>query len=212
MVFLGWSSQVKLSPVGSDGHFGFGLMLASNTSGPNGAFISFLKESEPARSQLDWLALARAVSGQRQQYFDLWEGGVMSGADLADAIARYHDLPRVQSDQIHHRAGLFDGLSRRFLREAWVFPYIDRGTLALAVADPTRDEAIKAVKLALGSRRCCASPLSTSCRSSSSRSRTCRAPRIRQLPHAPRRRARQARRRTLNACRTWRAALRSSTP
>jgi general secretion pathway protein E len=125
-------------------------MLASNTSGPNGAFIGFLKESEPARSQLDWVALDRNISSQRQQYFDLWEGGVMTGGDLADAIARFHNLPRVQADQIHHRSELFDGLSRRFLREAWVFPYVDRGSLALAVADPTRDDAIKAVTLALG--------------------------------------------------------------
>jgi general secretion pathway protein E len=126
------------------------MMLASNTPGPNGAFISFLKESEPARSLLDWAALERSVADGRQHYLDFWEAGVLPGSELADAVARFHDLPRAQSEAIQHRAELFDGLSRRFLRDAWIYPFMDKGELALAVADPTRDEAIRAVALALG--------------------------------------------------------------
>src|SRR5689334_12856526 len=114
-------------------------MLASNTSGPNGAFISFLKEAEPTKDLLDWSALNRSISGGRDHYIDLWEAGVLSGGELANAVARFHNIPRAQAEQIQFRPDLFDGLSRRFLRESWIFPFLENGQLALAVADPTRD-------------------------------------------------------------------------
>ncbi|MGH6926261.1 MAG: GspE/PulE family protein [Propylenella sp.] len=125
-------------------------MLGSYTSGPNGAFLAFLKECEPLKDQVDWSAIERGVAAGRAQYRDLWEAGALSGAELADAIARYHNLPRVQADRVQYRDALFNGLSRRFLRDAWMFPFVDGREVALAVADPTRDEAISAVIVALG--------------------------------------------------------------
>jgi general secretion pathway protein E len=124
-------------------------MLASYTSEAEPSFAAFLRSGDHGAG-VDRAALERAVAAGRVHYFDLWEAGVLPGADLADAIAAFHDLPRAQADQIQYRAELFEGLSRRFLRDAWVFPYLDKGQLALAVADPTRDEAIRAVMLALG--------------------------------------------------------------
>jgi general secretion pathway protein E len=125
-------------------------MLASNISGPNGAFVSFLREAELTRDHVDWSALNRSISAGRDHYIDLWEAGVLSGSELANAVARFHNVPRAQTDQIQFRPDLFEGLSRRFLRESWIFPFLENGQLALAVADPTRDEPIRAVMLALG--------------------------------------------------------------
>ncbi len=125
-------------------------MLATNTSAPNGAFVAFLKENPHARGRIDWAALDRNIAAGRDNYFDLWEAGVLAGSELADAIAGFHNLRRVQAEEIQHRPEILSGLSRRFLRDSWIFPFVDNGELALAVADPTRDEAIRAVMLALG--------------------------------------------------------------
>ncbi|HWT32084.1 MAG TPA: ATPase, T2SS/T4P/T4SS family, partial [Propylenella sp.] len=125
-------------------------MLASNTSGPNGAFVAFLRETTPASERIDWLALDRDIANGRDDYHDLWQGGLLSGGELADAVAQFHNLQRARADQIQYHPVLFKGLSRRFLRESWIFPYPDEGELVLAVADPTKDEAIRAVMVALG--------------------------------------------------------------
>ena len=125
-------------------------MLGSYTAGPHGAFLAFLKDSERVRELVDWPAVDRTIAAGRDHYHDLWEAGVLSGADLADAIAGFHNLPRVGADHIQYRPELFDGLSRRFLRDAWLFPFPEDGRIALAAADPTREEAIRAVMVALG--------------------------------------------------------------
>ena len=150
MVIVIGLAQANIYRWRSYDRLGWVLMLASNTSGPNGAFVSFLREAEPTKDHLDWPALDRSISGGRDHYVDLWEAGVLPGGELANAVARFHNLPRAQTDQIHYRADLFEGLSRRFLRDSWIFPFMEGGQVALAVADPTRDEAIRAVMLALG--------------------------------------------------------------
>ncbi len=125
-------------------------MLGSYTSGPNGAFLAYLRESAPVKDRVDWLAVDRSIAAGRDHYHDLWETGALPGGELADAIAIFHNLPRVRAEQIHYRSDLFRGLSRRFLREAWIFPFVDEEQTTLAVGDPTRDEAIRAVMVALG--------------------------------------------------------------
>ena len=126
-------------------------MLGSYTSGPNGAFLAYLRDSAAEKERVDWLAVDRSIAAGRDHYHDLWDSGALPGADLADAIASFHNLRRVHAEQIHYHADLFRGLSRRFLREAWIFPFVDEeGHTALAVGDPSRDEAIRAVMVALG--------------------------------------------------------------
>ena len=126
-------------------------MLTRNTSAPPATFVTFLEDTDPFRSALDRPALARTISAGRENYYDLWENSALPGSELADAIAAFHNLPRAQIERIQYQADLFDGLSRRFLRDSWIFPFTgDDGGAALAVADPTRDEAIRAVALALG--------------------------------------------------------------
>jgi general secretion pathway protein E len=150
MVFLDRFLQVNLLVAGSAGYIGRMLMLTRNTSAPPATFIEFLKDLDPLKGGVDQTALSQATSSGRGHYHDLWEAGVLPGAELADAIASFHNLPRANAEQIQYRAELFEGLSRRFLRDAWIFPFLDDGALALAVADPTREEAIRAVMLALG--------------------------------------------------------------
>jgi len=126
-------------------------MLGSYTSGPNGAFLAYLRDGAPERDRVDWMAVDRSIAAGRDHYHELWETGALSGGELADAIAIFHNLPRVRAEEVHFRPELFNGLSRRFLREAWIFPFADEaGHTALAVGDPTRDEAIRAVMVALG--------------------------------------------------------------
>jgi general secretion pathway protein E len=126
-------------------------MLGSNTSGPNGAFLAYLRDNAPEKDRVDWMAVDRSIAAGRDHYHDLWESGALSGGELADAISIFHNLRRVRAEQVHYHADLFKGLSRRFLREAWIFPFVDEdGLIALAVGDPTRDEAIRAVTVALG--------------------------------------------------------------
>ena len=125
-------------------------MLGSYTSGPNGAFLAHLRESAPMKDRVDWMAVDRCIAAGRDHYHDLWESGALPSGELADAIAAFHNLPRIRAEDIEFKPELFNGLSWRFLREAWIFPYEVDGRAALAVGDPTRDEAIRAVMVALG--------------------------------------------------------------
>ena len=125
-------------------------MLGSYTSGPNGAFLAHLRESAPLKDRVDWMAVDRSIAAGHDHYHDLWESGALPSGELADAIAAFHNLPRVRAEDIEFKPELFNGLSWRFLREAWIFPYEASGRTALAVGDPTRDEAIRAVMVALG--------------------------------------------------------------
>ena len=126
-------------------------MLQGNTSAQDSAFLAFLKANPHVGSRVDWSVLDRNLAGGRDNYHELWEAGILPGSELADAIAGYHNLPRARADQIQYEASLFNGLSRRFLRDAWIFPFRDNEQeLALAVADPTKDEAIRAVRIAMG--------------------------------------------------------------
>jgi len=125
-------------------------MLGSYTAAPNGAFLAYLRESASVKDRVDWMAVDRTIASGRDHYHDLWETGALPGGDLADAIADFHNLARVRAESIGYRPELFSGLSWRFLRDAWVYPFEQEGHTALAVGDPTRDEAIRAVMVALG--------------------------------------------------------------
>ncbi|MFB2553946.1 GspE/PulE family protein [Ensifer soli] len=83
---------------------------------------------------------------------ELWRNGVASAADIADCFAQYCDLPRASFDEVAARPALLTDLSRRYLRECNVFPFSGEDAVCVAIADPTRDDAIKALKLALGCR------------------------------------------------------------
>lgn len=83
---------------------------------------------------------------------EMWRSGVATAKDLADALSEFHSIPRGSFEDITTRPHLIRDLSRRYLREANVYPFDDDGVTTIALADPTRTDVIKAVQLALGTR------------------------------------------------------------
>src|SRR5829696_2717219 len=80
----------------------------------------------------------------------LWRAGAALAGDLADAVADFHKLPRTNLAAVAARKPLLRDLSRRYLRETFVYPYDEDGTPTLAVADPARGDVIRAMRLAFG--------------------------------------------------------------
>lgn len=80
----------------------------------------------------------------------IWRAGVASAADIADALAGYHSMPRATFDDVSAYPPRIDGLSIRYLRESFIYPYDEKDVIAVALADPSRGDVIQAVRLALG--------------------------------------------------------------
>jgi general secretion pathway protein E len=77
--------------------------------------------------------------------------GLMTGNDLARAIAAYYGLPTVGEQDWPKATILSDVLSPRYLREHKVLPLaVDEQRLVLAAADPGHTAAIDAIQLAAG--------------------------------------------------------------
>jgi general secretion pathway protein E len=77
--------------------------------------------------------------------------GILSGMDLARAVATFYRLPTVRETDWPKAALLADMLSPRYLREHKVLPLsADERSLLLAAADPGHTEAIGAISLAAG--------------------------------------------------------------
>jgi general secretion pathway protein E len=77
--------------------------------------------------------------------------GIISGADLARAVATYYQLPTVRESDWPKTSVLADILSPRYLREHKVLPLAaDERYLVLAAADPGHTDAISAIGLASG--------------------------------------------------------------
>ena len=83
---------------------------------------------------------------------EMWRGGLATATEIADALAAYHALPRGRFEAIAGRPHLMNDLSRRYLREAHLFPYDEDGAPMLALADPAYSDAVRAVQLALGAQ------------------------------------------------------------
>lgn len=80
----------------------------------------------------------------------LWRDGAVSGADIAEEIARIRNLERASFETVAALAPSFADLSRRYLKDAFAYPFATESGPALAVADPTRIDALKAIRLAFG--------------------------------------------------------------
>jgi general secretion pathway protein E len=77
--------------------------------------------------------------------------GIVSGADLARAVAAYYRLPTVRESDWPKTSILADVLSPRYLREHKVLPLsADDRCVVLAAADPGHADAISAIRLAAG--------------------------------------------------------------
>ena len=79
--------------------------------------------------------------------------GMVSGRDLADALADQLDLPVAQANDFPELPLMEERLSSKFLRDAQAVPLReDDDEVAVAVADPTDSYVISAVQMAAGKR------------------------------------------------------------
>ena len=110
------------------------------------------------RGRLDPANLERALKLQEGEARDkigviLLRLGMVSGRDLADALADQLDLPVASATDFPELPLLEERLSSKFLRDAQAVPLReDDEELAIAIADPTDSFVISAVQMAAGKR------------------------------------------------------------
>ena len=110
------------------------------------------------RGKLDPANLERAVKLQETESPEkigtiLLRLGMVSGRDLADALADQLDLPLASAADFPELPLLEERLSAKFLIDAQAVPLReDDDELALAVADPTNSYVISAIQMASGKR------------------------------------------------------------
>jgi general secretion pathway protein E len=124
------------------------MMRSASTEVENQtSFAEFFAARTARRIDID-----QNAGTQTQSVENLWRSGQATANELADALAEFHDLPRVTFDEISSRSPIVQDLSRRYLRETAIYPFDQDGVVSAAVADPTRADVIKAIELALGVR------------------------------------------------------------
>ena len=81
----------------------------------------------------------------------LCEKSDLPAGRLADEVARFWKLPRLNLQDLMNATGAVEHFSARFLRESSVFPFrAEQGGFGLAVSDPTDAAAIRAVEIVCG--------------------------------------------------------------
>jgi general secretion pathway protein E len=110
------------------------------------------------RGKLDAANLERALKLQEGETREkigviLLRLGMVSGKDLADALADQLDLPLAQAADFPELPLLEERISAKFLRDAQAVPLRDdEEELALAIADPTDAYVLSAISMAAGKR------------------------------------------------------------
>src|SRR5438876_9727143 len=110
------------------------------------------------RGKLDPANLDRALKLQEGETREkigviLLRLGMVSGRDLADALAEQLDLPLASAADFPELPLMEERLSSKFLRDAQAVPLReDDEELALAIADPTDSFVLNAVQMAAGKR------------------------------------------------------------
>lgn len=104
------------------------------------------KFAMPARSRA--LSDRAASPGHARPLRELWEATDLSAAEFADEVADYWGVERLTLPQLLGSTPCIEGFSRRFLREAAVFPVrAPNGGYRLVVADPLDTAAIRAAEI-----------------------------------------------------------------
>ena len=110
------------------------------------------------RGKLDPANLERGLKLQEGESFEkigviLLRLGMVSGRDLADALAEQLDLPLAMAADYPELPLMEERLSSKFLRDVQAVPLReDDEELALAIADPTDSFVLNAVQMASGKR------------------------------------------------------------
>src|ERR1700716_4346381 len=82
---------------------------------------------------------------------ELWEATDLSAAEFADEVAIYWGVVRLSLPELRPSPPCLGVFSRRFLREATIFPVrAPNGSYRLAVADPADTAAIRAAEIVFG--------------------------------------------------------------
>jgi general secretion pathway protein E len=96
-------------------------------------------------------AVGAGATRRPAAYRALFERSGLEPAAFADAVAKFHGLPRASLAAMREGRSLLDGFSSRFLREFFVFPYeAADGSVHLAVADPSDSSVLRTMELTLG--------------------------------------------------------------
>jgi general secretion pathway protein E len=91
-----------------------------------------------------------AAARPKASYRQLLEETAQEPAAFAQAVADYHNLPRVSLTAMRAGTPLLERFSSRFLREYAAFPYEADGEIHLALADPSDPAILRMIELTLG--------------------------------------------------------------
>lgn len=114
------------------------------------AVLSHLQSSERLSGSIDREAVGRRSEPSWASCQEIWEAGVLGAADLAEVISILSGAARADLDSMQLQQEPLAGLSRRYLREAWSWPFMTANGPAIAIADPSRIEEVNAVRIAVG--------------------------------------------------------------
>jgi general secretion pathway protein E len=104
-------------------------------------------DAAKTRMQVQGSVDGGAVSALRM----LWEKSDLPAGKLADEVARFWKLQRLNLQDLMNATGAVEHFSARFLRESSVFPFrAGQGRFGLAVSDPTDAAAIRSVEIVCG--------------------------------------------------------------
>ena len=123
-------------------------LIGPNPADPLAGFINHLTQNDGAHLRLSQLDGARS---DHPSFRLLWEACDLSASEFADQVAAYYRYPRMGIAELLAASSLVERFSRRFLREAAIFPFdAGDGRFALAVADPTDFAAQRGAEIVLG--------------------------------------------------------------
>ena len=121
---------------------------ADSSTQPIAGFVQHLnhnlfRDADVKISERDW--------NVGQSIRSIWESCDLSASEFADELAAYYRHPRMTLPELLASPSLVDRFTRRFLREAIIFPYdVGGGRFGLAVADPTDVGAQRGAEIVLG--------------------------------------------------------------
>ena len=112
-------------------------------------FVQHLRD----RREIDATAKLSGMEtrGQRLSIRSLWEACDLSADEFADQVAAFFKYPRMTLPDLLAAPSLADRFTRRFLREAMMYPFdAGEGRFGLGVADPTDLPAQRGAQIVLG--------------------------------------------------------------
>jgi general secretion pathway protein E len=128
-----------------------GSVVAAGRHDQLRAFSELLLRKSYLSSDFDRLGAAVDEQEPEPTLRQIWETTELSANDFAEEVAAFYGLPRLTLPQLVQARSLAARFTHRFLRESAVFPFeAARGTIKLAVADPSDAAALQAARIVLG--------------------------------------------------------------